>query len=351
MPRSPRAVKKTPHRSKNSSFFAAALALLFAGLWVGTLAATNQSVNTWLHATFPEIIPENNILSQDENLPPVFENDGKTYVAFDHSLVNLTVVTDSTCTEPVCDYEKILNSIYKEVTPGITLTTVDVATDEGKALLEKYQIGGVPAFLFDQNITTVPVYTAIADYLTELNDNLYLLMTPFGKYYSLPDPGLAHTIGAAAADAKTTIIAYESFSCAQCKNMVSVLKDLLATHADLRLIFKHFDRGNNDSLLAQSAECAGDQGKFWEMEEALFATETPPEDSTAVLAVADTLGLNQNTFQDCLDTEKYKDRVAADTFEGKRFGVLGTPTFFINGIVYAGAFSAEEFEQILTSAQ
>lgn len=343
----PRTVRAThTKKNKNSSFVASALALLFAGLWVGTLAATNNSFNTWLHATFPSVIPET-ALTQNDTLPSVFENDGKTYVAFDHPLVHLTVITDTGCTEPICDYEKILNSIYKELTPGIALTTLDVGTDEGKAFLEKYQVGGAPAFFFDKNITTIPVYPKIADFLTPLNDDLYLLMTPFGKYYTTPEGGLAESAGASAADAKTTIISYESFSCEKCKAMVPVLKDALAAHSDLRLVFKNYDRGSTDSLLAQGALCAGDQNKFWEMEEALFSGDTPPTDATALENLAQTLPVDGDSFKTCVESEKYKERVAADTFEAKRFGVMGTPTFFINGVPYAGEIPADQFEQLI----
>lgn len=349
MPRTTRITHSKKIRTKSASFFASALALLFAGLWIGTLAATNSSVNTWLHEAFPQFITASPTV--DSDLPGVFENDGKTYVAFNHPLVNLTVVTDASCTEQLCNHELILKSIYRELTPGIALTTVDVSTEEGKSLLAQYQIGGVPAFLFDANITTIPVYTQVTDYLTPLNDNLYLLMTPFGKYYSTPEAGLAQTTGASSDDATNTIIAYESFSCSVCKTMSSVFTELLTARDDVRFVFKHYDRGASDSLLAQAAECAGDQGNFWEMEKALFAAEIPPIDVAGVTALGQNLSLNEDSFTACLDGEKYKERVAADTFEGKRFGVMGTPTFFINGVPVAGEFSLEQIEQLLTPAQ
>lgn len=85
---------------------------------------------------------------------------------------------------------------------------------------------------------------------------------------------------------------------------------------------------NNAFKAAEAAECAGDQGKFWEMHDRLFADPTklnPPE----LNAYARTLNLNMGTFQKCLDGGKYSVKVRKDLADGSAAGISGTPAFFI----------------------
>ncbi len=91
---------------------------------------------------------------------------------------------------------------------------------------------------------------------------------------------------------------------------------------------------NFESILsAEAAYCAGDQGKFWEYHDTLFANQTGEGvgdfERENLLTMAQNLGLDVDTFQDCLDSAKYKDRAMTDEQDGLNYGVTGTPSFVV----------------------
>lgn len=100
---------------------------------------------------------------------------------------------------------------------------------------------------------------------------------------------------------------------------------------------------------AEAAECAGEQGQYWEMHEAIFESQAEwsgNQNANEVFkGLATTLGLNQAQFDECLDSGAYTAKVDADTMEGVGEGVTGTPAFRINGAALSGAQPFAAFEQ------
>jgi protein-disulfide isomerase len=88
---------------------------------------------------------------------------------------------------------------------------------------------------------------------------------------------------------------------------------------------------------AYAAECANEQGKFWDYHERLFTVWTGENVGTytkdKLKKYAADLGLNTATFNTCLDTEKTKSVIDADKADVTRLGISGTPTFLVNGRV------------------
>jgi protein-disulfide isomerase len=78
----------------------------------------------------------------------------------------------------------------------------------------------------------------------------------------------------------------------------------------------------------ESGNCAGDQGKFWEMHERIFENNRALE-LKDLKGHAETIGLNLEEFQECMDSGKHVDEIRKDIAEGKKAGVRGTPTFFL----------------------
>ncbi len=99
---------------------------------------------------------------------------------------------------------------------------------------------------------------------------------------------------------------------------------------------------------ADAAECAGEQGKFWEMHDALFESQEQwagNEDADQIFnGLATDLGLDQDQFVACLAVRMYGDKVEADYQAGLAAGVSGTPAFLINGVSLSGAQPFEAFE-------
>jgi protein-disulfide isomerase len=101
----------------------------------------------------------------------------------------------------------------------------------------------------------------------------------------------------------------------------------------MRFEVKHFPIGGGhiySIYAAQAAECAADQGKFWEFEELDYKNQ-PDLNKEAVYDWARELRLDMPLFERCLKSEIKKNTVLADKKEGEERGVNGTPTFFVNG--------------------
>jgi protein-disulfide isomerase len=119
-------------------------------------------------------------------------------------------------------------------------------------------------------------------------------------------------------------------------------------------VFRHFPLHSihpQAQKAAEAAECAGEQGKFWEMHDLLFEQQEQwsgqqgaPE---TFKTMAGELELDQAQFDACLDSDSYADKVTADLQEGQLAGVSGTPAFRINGIAVSGAQPFAAFEQHL----
>ena len=100
---------------------------------------------------------------------------------------------------------------------------------------------------------------------------------------------------------------------------------------------------------AEAAECAGEQGKYWEMHDLLFEGQErwsgKPDAVETFKGMAADLELDQAQFDACLDGGKYAGKVAADQQEGIGVGVSGTPAFRINGVALSGAQPYAAFQQ------
>jgi protein-disulfide isomerase len=97
---------------------------------------------------------------------------------------------------------------------------------------------------------------------------------------------------------------------------------------------------------SEAAHCAGDQGKYWELHDRMFANQRALEVDALKKSAAD-LGLDAEKFAACLDSGKYADRVRAGVEEGTNLGVGSTPSIFINGRLLSGAQPFEAFQAII----
>ena len=145
-----------------------------------------------------------------------------------------------------------------------------------------------------------------------------------------------------AEDATVTMVEYSSFSCGFCNRVRDTLDQILQTYpGDVKIVYKHFDRGGTDSQTAQGTECAGEQGQFWEMHDMIF------DKGADVKSHVEELGLDVGAFNECLDSGKYASLVQQDTTEAKANGIRGTPGFLINGKLVSGAQPFENFKQVI----
>ncbi len=154
------------------------------------------------------------------------------------------------------------------------------------------------------------------------------------------------------AKAPVTIVEFSDFQCPFCRNAQATLNTILAKYnGRVKLAYMDFPLREihaQASAAAEAARCAGEQGKFWEFHDALFADQTKLKEAD-LAAHARALRLNEKSFRSCLASGKYKPKIEEDLEEGQKAGVAGTPGFFINGVVLSGAQPQAEFEKIIDS--
>ncbi|MDP2676943.1 MAG: DsbA family protein [bacterium] len=156
-------------------------------------------------------------------------------------------------------------------------------------------------------------------------------------------------------DAPVTFFEFGDFECPFCaKFHQEARKDLMEKYVStgqVRVIWRHFPLISIHPLaepMSEAAECAGEQGKFWEYHDGIY--ESPVLTAQLLLTLAQNLGLNMEQFTSCLESGKYAQKVADDFDLGQRVNVSGTPTFFINGEQIVGAVPFASIEPFILKA-
>jgi len=152
-------------------------------------------------------------------------------------------------------------------------------------------------------------------------------------------------------NAKVTLVEFSDFQCPYCKGFFPVLKQIEEKYKDnVRIVYRQYPIASLHPYAPKAAEaslCAHEQGKFWELHDAMFQ-EQDKLTIKDLKAKATRLGLDQKKFDSCLDTGKFSERVQEDTREGQRSGVTGTPALYINGVsVDGGAVGFDVMQRLL----
>lgn len=160
--------------------------------------------------------------------------------------------------------------------------------------------------------------------------------------------GTGHRKGSATAPVQ--IIEFSDFQCPYCTRGVTVVEEVLAHYGDkVSVVFRHFPLSFHQDahLAAQAAECAGDQGKFWEYHDLLFENQKAGMKRPQLGDYAKQLKLDDAKFASCVDGGTHAGKVDNDMEEGALVGMNGTPGFYINGIPLTGAVPFENFKQVI----
>ncbi len=144
----------------------------------------------------------------------------------------------------------------------------------------------------------------------------------------------SHTVGSGAVQ----VVEFGDFQCPACAQAhpdVEKLKEEFKD--DITFVFRNFPLPGhpNAQPAAEAAEAAAAQGKFWEMHNKLFETQTQWSslaDPTSIFTqYAESLGLDKEAFTEAVTSKAHRTRISQDQSDGYAVGVSGTPTFFING--------------------
>jgi protein-disulfide isomerase len=167
-----------------------------------------------------------------------------------------------------------------------------------------------------------------------------------------PVPG-ASDHGFGERGAKVTLVEYGDFECPHCGAAHKVLKPLVERlQRELLFVFRNFPLTEihpHALNAAIAAEAAGAQGKFWQMHDHLFEHQHALE-SHHLVQYAKELDLDVDRFRRDLADESYATKVRDDFRSGVRSGVNGTPTFFVNGARFDGAWDGPELREAIAEA-
>ncbi len=146
-------------------------------------------------------------------------------------------------------------------------------------------------------------------------------------------------------DAPVTLVEYGDYQCPYCGSAYPIVKAVQKKLGKkLLFVFRNMPLSQmhpHAELAAEAAEAAAEQGKFWEMHDALYENQDQLG-AELVVALSERLGLDPQRFAADLRSGKFREHIKKDFNGGVRSGVAGTPTFFINGERFDGDWSNEE---------
>lgn len=149
--------------------------------------------------------------------------------------------------------------------------------------------------------------------------------------------------------APVTIVEFSDFQCPYCVKAEPTVKEVVAAYpGKVRLVYRDYPLPGHPLApkAAEAAHCAGDQGKYWQMHDRLFAAGGKLE-VESLKGYAKEVGLDAAKFDACLDSGEKASVVAFHKKAGDEAGVNGTPAFFINGRLISGAQPVEAFKQAI----
>jgi protein-disulfide isomerase len=161
-------------------------------------------------------------------------------------------------------------------------------------------------------------------------------------------------------DAPVTILEFSDFLCTACAFHVEetepkIIETYVAS-GKARIVYRHLLQLGEESLrAAEAAECAGDQGKFWEMRDAIYRNQvalyTTGDFDAALAYLAQTVDLDSNEYSVCMQSRTHRARIEADFRAAQDAGIRSRPVFDINGQRLVGARPFDEFQGIIDASQ
>jgi len=153
------------------------------------------------------------------------------------------------------------------------------------------------------------------------------------------------------ATAAVTLVQYGDYQCPYTRLSTTVVRAIQQQLGDqLRFVFRNFPLTEihpHALHAALAAEAAASQGKFWQMHDAIFHHQHTLEDSDLAQFAAE-VGLERQQYARDMAHQRFLPRIEEDVESGERSGVQGTPTFFINGVMYRGSW---EHDALLAALQ
>ncbi len=171
--------------------------------------------------------------------------------------------------------------------------------------------------------------------------------------------GSAPTLGAE--NAPVTVYEFSDFSCPVCAVAAGIadagredyiaplpaLKEKYAESGKVKLVFKYFPGHGTGNAAHLVGWCAHEQELFWKFHDEAFREQSRVASINSMKAIAERIGADMELLDQCLDAQKYNALLSEDKAMGLSNGVQGTPTFFINGKMLAGAQDFAVLEDLI----
>lgn len=166
-------------------------------------------------------------------------------------------------------------------------------------------------------------------------------------------------------NAPVKIVEYSDFQCAYCRRHAEETEPLIVEQyvetGKVHLTYVPYGFAGNGAWptpesgqAANAAFCAGEQGKFWEYHDLVFANQGGEASGALtnqlLISLAEDLNLDMGQFRSCFNDKKYADQIQAGIDQGNAAEVSGTPSFLINGKLIVGAQPFDVFQQEIEAA-
>lgn len=194
---------------------------------------------------------------------------------------------------------------------------------------------------------------ALSEQIRDLKDSIRsmsLAARPAAAVPSAPETAVIDIDGfptLGKADINLVMVEFADFQCPFCarytRDTYAVLKQEYVDSGRIKYVFRHFPLSNIHDMAqraSSAAECAHGIGKFWDIHDAFFRTTAPLNEATVHKIAAD-VGVTEEQLSRCMNDTDTLARVQADTAEGVRLGITGTPTFLIGRLGSDGRLRVE----------
>ncbi len=143
------------------------------------------------------------------------------------------------------------------------------------------------------------------------------------------------------AKGNVTIVEFMDYNCGWCKKSVGEISSLVETDKNIRIVFKEFPIfGEHSEYAAKAALAARNQGKYWELHQALFSHEGQVT-TDVVNQLAEAQGLDMTKLKADIGSKAIGEQISANMQLGKNLAINGTPAFVIDDQVYGGYLPLE----------
>ncbi len=309
--------------------------------------------------------------------------------------ITLTVIADKGCTSAQCDTQGLIDTTTTELFPTAKVVELDKSDAEAKALIAQLDITGLPAYIFSSNVVDAEKYEQVAGALVKSGDYYYIHPQATGIGVLLNKPEIEDDELLGDPDAPVSMIVFSEYECPYCgafegsndaliemfkegnpeyEPAFPKIKEEYIDTGKVNYIFKHYplDFHANARKASEAAECAGEQGKFWEMHEILFEKMSEYSEKQAKYQEtqdeADAPGMHPfdwhflenhakdagvedlDAFSACLGGEGESATAAEidkDLTDAEELGVSGTPTIFVNDKIVSGSVPFSEIQKII----